>query len=62
MHKMPVRKATLMAFDEMLGAGKGKRCREPYRAVSAWLEGCSTEELQKKRVEAEALQVRLCDF
>jgi uncharacterized circularly permuted ATP-grasp superfamily protein len=44
-----------MAFDEMHGAGRVKRCREPYRGVAAWLAGQSTAELNRKRTEAEVL-------
>jgi uncharacterized circularly permuted ATP-grasp superfamily protein len=44
-----------MAFDEMRGTAKGKRCRDPYRQVAAWLDGQSTEELHKKSAQAEVL-------
>ena len=44
-----------MAFDEMRGAGKGKRAREPYREVGAWLDAQSGEDLRAKCLEAEAL-------
>ncbi|HEX4891670.1 MAG TPA: circularly permuted type 2 ATP-grasp protein [Hyphomicrobiaceae bacterium] len=44
-----------MAFDEMRGSAKGRKCREPYRQVSAWLEGQSSQELQKKSAQAEVL-------
>jgi uncharacterized circularly permuted ATP-grasp superfamily protein len=44
-----------MPFDEMRGTGKGKRPREPYRAVGAWLEGQTGEELHRKSAQAERL-------
>jgi uncharacterized circularly permuted ATP-grasp superfamily protein len=44
-----------MAFDEMRGTAKGRKCREAYRQVSAWLEGQSSHELQKKSAQAEVL-------
>jgi uncharacterized circularly permuted ATP-grasp superfamily protein len=44
-----------MAFDEMRGAAKGKRCREAYRDIATWLEGQSIEDLARKSAQAEAL-------
>jgi uncharacterized circularly permuted ATP-grasp superfamily protein len=44
-----------MAFDEMRGTAKGRRCREPYRDIAAWLEGQTTEELRRKSAQAETL-------
>jgi uncharacterized circularly permuted ATP-grasp superfamily protein len=44
-----------MAFDEMRGAGRGRRCREPYRGIANWLEGQSNEELTRKSAQAETL-------
>jgi uncharacterized circularly permuted ATP-grasp superfamily protein len=44
-----------VAFDEMRGVGKGKRLREPYRAVAAWLDGQSGEDLRRKSAQAESL-------
>ena len=39
----------------MYGAGDGANCREPYRAVAAWLRDQSSDELVRKRSQAEAL-------
>src|SRR5208282_4873341 len=44
-----------MPFDEMRGSGKGKRPREPYRAVGAWLDGQTGEDLHRKSAQAETL-------
>jgi uncharacterized circularly permuted ATP-grasp superfamily protein len=44
-----------MAFDEMRGTGKARRCREPYRDIAGWLESQSPEELRRKGQQAEAL-------
>ncbi len=44
-----------MAFDEMRGVGKARRCREPYSDVSVWLEEQQVEDLRKKCTQAEAL-------
>jgi uncharacterized circularly permuted ATP-grasp superfamily protein len=44
-----------VAFDEMRGFGKGRRVREPYRAVNAWLDGQPAEELRRKSAQAESL-------
>ena len=44
-----------VAFDEMRGAGKGRRPREPYRAVAAWVEGQPGAELHRKSAQAETL-------
>lgn len=41
------------AFDEMNGLGQG--VREPYAAVSAWLDTMRVEDLRKKSAEAELL-------
>jgi uncharacterized circularly permuted ATP-grasp superfamily protein len=42
-----------IAFDEM--NGHGGAVREPYRFVQEWLEGQKTEDLARKRSQAEAL-------
>ena len=44
-----------MAFDEMRGVAKGRRCRAPYRAIGTWLDGQSLEDLNRKSAEAQAL-------
>jgi uncharacterized circularly permuted ATP-grasp superfamily protein len=44
-----------VAFDEMRGSGKGKRPREPYRAVGAWVEGQPGAELRRKSAHAEQM-------
>ncbi len=46
---------TIVAFDEMRGTGKGKRPREPYRAVGAWVEGQPGAELRRKSAHAESM-------
>jgi hypothetical protein len=38
------------AFDEMNGFGQG--VREPYAAVSGWLDSVRVEDLRKKSAEA----------
>ena len=45
----------VVAFDEMRGEGRGRRLREPYRAVGSWLEGHTGEELHRKSAQAESL-------
>jgi uncharacterized circularly permuted ATP-grasp superfamily protein len=44
-----------MAFDEMRGVAKGRRCRDPYRVVNDWLEAQPFDELRRKSMQAEAL-------
>ncbi len=44
-----------MAFDEMRGVGKARRCREPYRDVAEWLEDQQVDDLRQKCTQAEAL-------
>ena len=44
-----------MAFDEMRGMGKGRRCREIYRDIAGWLDGQTADELRLKCSQAEAL-------
>ena len=46
---------SIVAFDEMRGGGKGKRPREPYRAVNAWVEGQPGAELRRKSAHAEQM-------
>jgi uncharacterized circularly permuted ATP-grasp superfamily protein len=44
-----------MAFDEMRGVAKGKRCRAPYRHIGPWIEQQPVATLQRKSAEAQAL-------
>ena len=44
-----------MAFDEMHGRGRSRRCRTPYRAMATWLDGQTSEQLTARRQQAEAL-------
>jgi uncharacterized circularly permuted ATP-grasp superfamily protein len=44
-----------MAFDEMRGTGKGRRCREPYATIGPWLDGQPEDELRRKSSRAEAM-------
>ena len=44
-----------MPFDEMYGSGRSKRSREPYREVATWLSGQSSDDLIRKRQDAEDL-------
>lgn len=39
----------------MRGIGKGRRVREPYRGVAAWLENHTGEELHRKSSQAESM-------